>query len=274
MPRDCISVTGKWDWQRSGKTDRLGEAPTPRDRTSAVWRAALEALGRKMPGMQSVQERPLGWYLAREVGWLAGVSGDRVGQWARRGYVRSSRSGVAPRVYSFEDVAEAMVVHELLDRGVPHREILQTIKNLRDTHGHWPLTTAPLSTSDLHRNLKDKGEFLVLERDGEQVDIGRGEGAETFLPSLWSLRAVTALLRNGGWVLREHPDIRHIEVDPLRLGGTPTIRDRRVPAEKVAMLAQSRPGLKALREDYELTTDEIADARTWYRAVSALEAAA
>jgi uncharacterized protein (DUF433 family) len=227
-----------------------------------------------MAGVQRDHSRPLGWYLAREVGWLAGVSGDRVGQWARRGYIQSSRSNDRPRVYSFEDVAEAMVVHELLDRGVPHREILRTIKNLRKVYGHWPLTTAPLSTSDLHRNLRGKGEFLILKRNGEQVDIGRGEGAESFLPSMWSLKAVTALLRNGGWILREHPDIKYIEVDPLRLGGTPTIRDRRVPAEKVAVLAQSRTGLKALHEDYDLTKDQIDDARTWFRAVSALEAAA
>ncbi len=30
--------------------------------------------------------RPRGYYLAHEAGWLAGVSGDRIGQWARRGY--------------------------------------------------------------------------------------------------------------------------------------------------------------------------------------------
>ena len=60
--------------------------------------------------------KPLGYYLAHEVGWLAGVSGDRIGQWARRGYIRSSVSSVVPLVYSYQDVAEAMVVHELIRR--------------------------------------------------------------------------------------------------------------------------------------------------------------
>lgn len=56
---------------------------------------------------------PRGHYLAREVGLLAGVPGHTVGQWARRGYIQSSQSAGRPRVYSFQDVAEAMVVHEL-----------------------------------------------------------------------------------------------------------------------------------------------------------------
>jgi hypothetical protein len=54
--------------------------------------------------------QPRGWYLAREVGLLAGVSGEKVGQWARYGYIRSSWSSTIPRVYSFQDVAEAIAV--------------------------------------------------------------------------------------------------------------------------------------------------------------------
>src|SRR2546430_17543574 len=52
---------------------------------------------------------PRGQYLAHEVGRLAGVSGPQVGQWARNGYIRSSQSDGLPRIYSFQDVAEAMV---------------------------------------------------------------------------------------------------------------------------------------------------------------------
>ncbi len=73
---------------------------------------------------------PRGHYLAREVGQLAGVSGDMIGQWARRGYIHSSqsRAGEIPRVYSFQDIAEAMIVHELLEHEVSHREIKWAIK--------------------------------------------------------------------------------------------------------------------------------------------------
>ena len=61
---------------------------------------------------------PHGGDTAWEAGQLVGVSGQKVGQWARRGYIRSSVSDGRPRMYSFQDVAEAMVVHDLLERGV------------------------------------------------------------------------------------------------------------------------------------------------------------
>src|SRR3954447_15593752 len=83
---------------------------------------------------------PRGHYLAHEVGLLAGVSGDRIGQWARRGYIRSSQSSGRPRVYSYQDVAEAMVVHELEDAGADLRSIKRTIQRLRERAGmSWPL---------------------------------------------------------------------------------------------------------------------------------------
>ena len=78
---------------------------------------------------------PRGRYLANEVGRLAGVSGDRIGQWARRGYIRSSVSSGRPRVYSYQDVAEAMVVHELVQRDVALDAIKDAIAFLRESHG-------------------------------------------------------------------------------------------------------------------------------------------
>ena len=84
---------------------------------------------------------PRGHYLAHEVGRLAGVSGQTVGAWARRGYIRSSQSDGPPRIYSYQDVAEAMIVHELLNRGIAYLRIKETIQSLRDGSGNaWPLT--------------------------------------------------------------------------------------------------------------------------------------
>ena len=74
-----------------------------------------------MARSQNGSPRAHGRFLAAEVGELAGVSGTTIGQWARRGYIRPSVSGELPHVYSVEDVAEAAIVGELLDRGVPPR---------------------------------------------------------------------------------------------------------------------------------------------------------
>jgi hypothetical protein len=48
-----------------------------------------------------VRMPPRGHYLASEVGQLAGVSGERIGQWSRYGYIRASQSDDEyPLVYS------------------------------------------------------------------------------------------------------------------------------------------------------------------------------
>src|SRR4051795_476614 len=90
--------------------------------------------------------RPHGRLVAAEVGALAGVSGTTIGQWARRGYIRSSQSSDEPRVYSVEDVAEAAIVSELLERGVTHGEIRSAVERLGG-HGRWPLSKAHLETT-------------------------------------------------------------------------------------------------------------------------------
>jgi uncharacterized protein (DUF433 family) len=204
---------------------------------------------------------PRGRYLAHEAGLLAGVSGKKMGQWARRGYIRSSVSEDPPRVYSYQDIAEAMVVHELLENEVTHADIKTAIFTLHE-YGDWPLTHAPLST----------GGGRVYARKGDvSYDVGRRGWQQVVAPD--NLQAIADRLRRGGWVVRELPDLEYIEVDPDRYSGRPTIKGRRIPAAKVAAMAQTEDGRVTLREDYELSDAEIADAERWWRKSSELAAA-
>ena len=208
---------------------------------------------------------PLGHYLAHEVGRLAGVSGQTIGQWARRGYIRSSQSGEIPRVYSYQDVAEAMVVHELLDRGMTHAQIRRTIASIRERWGdEWPLTNAPLYTSSGH---------VSVEADEAHYDVGE-RGWQQFTPDENDLRRIASQLHRGGWAARELPKLEHIEVDPERLSGRPVIRGTRVPAELVAELAEKPDGRQELRDGYEVEDEEIDDALEWWRVVRTYEEAA
>jgi len=110
---------------------------------------------------------PRGHYLAHEAGRLAGVSGNTIGQWAGRGYIRSSQSEESPRVYSYQDVAEAMIVHELRDRGIDYAVIRETIENLREQTGNaWPLSRAQDRLATAH------GTVVVSDAPGF-VDLGR-----------------------------------------------------------------------------------------------------
>jgi len=208
---------------------------------------------------------PRGRYLAWEAGQLAGVSGQKIGQWARRGYIRSSVSESAPRVYSFQDVAEAMVVHDLLERGVTHRDIRRAIDSLHE-YGDWPLTDAPLGT------IPGAGRARVVVTKPEGTyDIGSRGWQQVVQPE--NLEAIRSQLRRGGWAARLNPDLQYIEVDPERLSGRPSIRGRRIAAQDVAELAAAPNGIEELKDGYDLTEAEIADARRWWREVRRLEAA-
>lgn len=90
--------------------------------------------------------KPHGHFLAGDVGELAGVTGNTIGQWARWGYIRASQSQGDPHVYSVEDVTEAAMVSTLLDQGVRHRDVRRAIARLQ-CYGAWPLSDAPLAVT-------------------------------------------------------------------------------------------------------------------------------
>ena len=115
--------------------------------------------------------RSHGSFLAGEVGELAGVSGNTIGQWARRGLIRSSQSDGEPRVYAVEDIAEATVVAELLERGVRHLDVHRASERLAPRFGPWPLSDAPLGTI-----VEDGGRprIVLLEREAVYELVPRG----------------------------------------------------------------------------------------------------
>lgn len=216
---------------------------------------------------------PRGHYLASEVGRLAGVSGQTIGQWARRGYIRASQSDGNPKVYSYQDIAEAMVVHELLDNHVAHRAIMNAIENLREQNGTaWPLTQASLhvpADHQIHTRGKRRKRHVIVEHGKGKIDATTGHPVIDGV----DLVAIASDLRSGGWAARRR-QLRHIEVNPDRLSGRPTIAGTRVPAEDVARLAAEPAGRKVLREEYGLADEQVEDAVAWWQAVTEYEAAA
>jgi uncharacterized protein (DUF433 family) len=212
---------------------------------------------------------PRGHYLAQEVGLLAGVSGDRVGQWARRGYIRSSQSTGSPRVYSYQDVAEAMVVHELEDLGGDLKSIKRAIHRLRERAGlNWPLQHHANRLGAVH------GSVVEYDDDYTAYDIGGKKSPEQQVLDPANLRKIASELERGGWAARLVPNLRYIEVNPDRLSGRPVIRGRRIAADEVALLADAKEGRKTLRTDYEISAAEVDDAVRWWQAVRGFDAEA
>lgn len=202
-----------------------------------------------MGRMSGDKRAAIGHYSAAEVARLAGVSPRRIGSWARYGIIPSVSK--RPRIYSYADAGEAVLVRYLVDQKFPTKKIRQIVENLRREYGLWPLATAPL---------KHDGRLAVIEKDGKvYIDAADSGEQRVIAKTLLDLKAVRVALENGGWVAYEKPR-KHIQVDPERLSGQPVIRDRRVSTETVADLARRPEGLALLREDYELTDEEIREA--------------
>ncbi len=130
----------------------------------------------------------------------------------------------------------------------------------------WPLTQAPLGT------VSGAGRSHLYLREGEQTyDVGGRQPWQQVLDPE-NLEEVRRLLRAGGWAARNLPELEHVEVDPDRLSGRPTIRGRRIAAEDVAEMATTMD-IDDLLEDYDLTVAEVKDARRWWQEARRLAAA-
>ena len=208
---------------------------------------------------------PRGHYLADEVGRLAGVSGHKIGQWLKNGYIRASQSGDGyPKVYAYQDIGEAILVHELLERGAKLHDVKNAIAYLRSHYPYdWPLQ---------HSDIQVGAGVITDEVAGEPVDVGHRVTGQGFLIQPDQLERIRDLLAAGGWAARERR-FDHIEVDPDRLSGRPTIKGRRIPVEDVAKTALTADGRETLHEGYDLTDHEIDDAVAWWQRVQEYEAA-
>jgi uncharacterized protein (DUF433 family) len=177
------------------------------------------------------------------------MSPQRVGSWARYGIVpRISRT---PNVYSYADAGEAVIARYLIGHGVKPKKIREMVEGLRERFGEWPLARAPLE--------HEGGLVVIREGDKVLVDLVDHPGNLVEEGTFLTLTQVREALERGGWVALQNPRA-HIQVDPARLSGRPTIRDRRIPTGMVAELAERDEGRTLLRQEFGLTDEEIDDA--------------
>jgi len=211
---------------------------------------------------------PTGVFSPFRAGALAGISGNRIGQWARYGLIKPTLfRGRPANLYAFHDVAEAIVIHWLLDRGFSYAEIHEAIESARVEHPDWPLLTAPLGVAQ-HAVAGDPRGAIVLEVEkGTYVDTRGGSEQITLRPAL--LEGARDMLRRGGWIAAELK-LKRIEVDPGKLGWAPVLRGSRWPIEHIAQIADDEPGRAVLTSDYGLHRQGIDEAVRWVRAASRL----
>ncbi len=209
---------------------------------------------------------PTGIFSPFHAGALAGVSGNRVGQWARYGLIKATPfRGRPANLYEFRDVAEAIVVHWLVDRDFSYEDIHAAIGTAHAEYPDWPLLTAPLGIAQ-HAVEGDRGALVLETERGIYVDT-RAPGQMTLKPELFD--RARDMLRRGGW-LADELKLERIEVDPAKLGGAPVLRGRRWPIERVAQLAADAAGRTVLLEDYGLHPLDVEESVAWTDAAAAL----
>lgn len=225
----------------------------------------------KLPNMPTspspARPESLGVFSPRRAGQLAGVGGDRIGQWARYGLIRPTiYEGRPANRYAFYDVAEAIVVHWLLDHGFDYTEIHTAIDRAGESRRSWPLLEAPLGVAQ-HTVERDRGVIVLRTPEGHYVEIGRPGDQVVLRPELF--HKASDMLRSGGW-LASQLDLKRIEVDPQKLGGAPSLRGHRWPIERVARIAADDAGRAALISEYGLDEIDIDESIRWTSATAAL----
>lgn len=206
-----------------------------------------------------------GVFSPHQAGALAGVSGNRIGQWARYGLIRPSvYEGRPANRYAFYDVAEAIVIHWLQDQEFDFDEIHTAIAHAREQHPTWPLLSPKIGVARVVEG--DRG--AIVERiGGVYVETGRPGGQAVLRPEL--LDYVRDMLHSGGW-FAYRLSLKRIEVNPEKLGGAPTVRGRRWPVQRVARIASDAEGRAILTEDYGLDERDVDESVRWTEAAAAL----
>lgn len=201
-------------------------------------------------------------------GALAGVSGYRIGQWARYGLIRPSHYRGRPQhLYAFNDVAEAIVVRWLLEQNFSYEAIHAAVERARVEYREWPLLEAPLGVAR-HAVEGDPRGVIVLRVDGRiYVEVADQAEQITLQPQL--LDEARDMLRRGGWIA-DQLRLQRIEVDPSKLAGAPSLRGRRWPVERIAQIAADSEGRGLLVEDYGIGESEITESLRWMEYASAL----
>jgi len=195
---------------------------------------------------------------------LAGVTGHRIGQWARYGLITPTGfKGSPANLYTFFDVAEAIAVRWLLEKGFDYGELHRAIDYARRSHPNWPLQRSRIGVAQHAVQGDPRGTIALEECDpsGTSWVDTLARGSQQILePKL--LERTTDMLRRGGWLAEQH-SLKHIAVDPELMGGIPTIRGRRWSVGRVAQLAADPEGRRVLIEDYHFESEAVDDALRW-----------
>lgn len=215
-------------------------------------------------------ESATGSMSSRLVAGLAGVTVRRLRQWRRSGIVKASalppRRGV-PCAYRWDEYRRARVAALLLTHGLQPRHLRAVLNDYCEVIApdlELPTTVAGqraiVRPEDGHGHTADRDrqgaafDFVSAAALDEEMIAGRLGGQ---LPDgIASIDVLNEFSR--GWPLgqlQEFADV--VELRPDVMGGSPTLKGRRLETAALAALAQAGETVAAIAEAYELTRSTV-----------------
>lgn len=194
-----------------------------------------------------------GFYTAAEAARIAHVPRSTLHYWARTGLVPASQRPARPRLFSFEDLRDIVVVEKLRLQGAKTRAVRAAISYVRTITDVRRLAQANLQ-------FDEKGGLVWYDPDGKVVAPHR-EGQYVLVMS--DVFRQLGADPDNPMVLRPLSGIR---IDPHVRGGAPVIEGTRIPAQLVAEYLQEDTIDDELLSLYpSLTPEKIEAVRAWER---------
>lgn len=194
-----------------------------------------------------------GFYTAAEAARIARVPRTTLDYWARTRLVPASQRAVRPRLFSFEDLRDIVVVEKLRQQGAKTRAIRAAISYVRTITDVKRFAQANLQFNEKGGLLWEDltGRVVAPHLGGQYVlmmsEVFRQLGAEPDNPTVL------------------HP-VKGIRIDPNIRGGAPVIEGTRIPAQLIAeYLLEGTPEEELVKLYPSLTPEAIEGVRAWER---------
>jgi len=131
------------------------------------------------------------WFYSRDIERIFGITNRQLQYWDETGFFKPTEKSPRRRKYSFMDLIQLKVIHDLLQKGISLRKIRQSVNNLEHI---LPSVTFPF----LELQIATDGESIFIHHKNSWIEAHTGQHMISFrVEDLYS-NVVNALSEQQG----------------------------------------------------------------------------